>query len=284
VSDFTFSDEFAGRLNEEARRLGVYPEDRLAALIEAQVARTKQRDWRAPIDYSSRTLALPEDLAQRVVLRSTSRGLAPAEFLEQVLDRIVTPRENLEPGALERGLEQLRVLLVRIPPVHVISTSKPTATVWWVKLKIDLDSPIAWNVIQNLAFVLNGISVQERLPTVFKPDSPPPYLNGGPRQYLSWVVEATIPLLNAGVIAGLLEERLPEPLEDEDAWLQVEPEEEAWEAEPVDIEAWKASRRQPDLKDCEQAGATHRWFNIDDVHSGCYNCRVIREGRLWEHG
>jgi hypothetical protein len=284
MPDFTFSEQFAGRLNNEARRLGVYPEDRLAELIEGHVPRSKQRDWRAPIHYSSRTFALPEDLAQRVLDRASARGRAPEEFVEEVLDRVVAPIENLEPGALERGLEQLRELLGRVPAVHVISTSKSTAAVWWVKLRIDPDSPIAWSVIQNLAFVLNGISVQERLPTVFKPDSPPPYLNGGPRQYLSWVIEATIPLLNAGVIAGLLEERLPAPLADEAAWLQDEPDEELWEAEPVDIAAWKASRRQPDLEDCEQAGNTHRWFNIDGMHSGCYNCRVVRQGQLWDRG
>lgn len=37
---------------------------------------------------------------------------------------------------------------------------------------------------------------------------------------------------------------------------------------------------QPD--DCEAHGETHRWHNVDNKHSACYHCRVIRAGRLWE--
>src|SRR4051812_12216860 len=50
---------------------------------------------------------------------------------------------------------------------------------WWVKLSIDIENPLAWNVVQELGQVLNYVSVEERLPTVFKPVSPPPYMNGG---------------------------------------------------------------------------------------------------------
>ena len=34
--------------------------------------------------------------------------------------------------------------------------------------------------------------------------------------------------------------------------------------------------------DCEAVGAVHHWYNIDGKTSGCYHCRVEREGRLWE--
>jgi len=33
--------------------------------------------------------------------------------------------------------------------------------------------------------------------------------------------------------------------------------------------------------DCEAVGASHHWYNIDDVSSGCYHCRVERPGQLW---
>jgi len=36
--------------------------------------------------------------------------------------------------------------------------------------------------------VLNYLSLDERLSTVFMPVSPPPYLNGGV-EFLSWVIE-----------------------------------------------------------------------------------------------
>ena len=73
-----------------------------------------------------------------------------------------------------------------------------------------------------MGFVLNYLSVEERLPTRFMPVSPPPALNGGPAEHLSWVIEATIPFLDAGIIADVLEERLPDPVDEEDRWLEHE--------------------------------------------------------------
>jgi hypothetical protein len=40
---------------------------------------------------------------------------------------------------------------------------------WWVKFSIDVDNPLAWHVVQELAHVLNYLSVGERLPTVIPP-------------------------------------------------------------------------------------------------------------------
>ena len=34
--------------------------------------------------------------------------------------------------------------------------------------------------------------------------------------------------------------------------------------------------------DCEAAGGRHIWYNQDGRNSGCYLCRVVRAGRLWE--
>lgn len=61
---------------------------------------------------------------------------------------------------------------------------------WWVKFRIDVDHPFAWNVIQNFGYVLNNLAVNRPLPTRFIPVSPPPYSNGGPDQFLSWVIRA----------------------------------------------------------------------------------------------
>lgn len=35
-------------------------------------------------------------------------------------------------------------------------------------------------------------------------------------------------------------------------------------------------------EDCEKVNATHRWYNIDNKFSGCYHCKVEREGKLWK--
>jgi len=69
-------------------------------------------------------------------------------------------------------------------------SSEPHETPWWLSLDIDIDAPVVWNVIQELAYVCNGLSLTATVPVVFKPESPPPYLNGGPRDYLSWRIDA----------------------------------------------------------------------------------------------
>lgn len=284
MSGFSLPRQFAERLKQEARRLRVHPEDHLTKLLEPRVAALRSRDPAQHFDYSGTIFCLSDELSARVRRKAAQEGVSPEELIVSTLDRVIVPEENLVPGVLEDGLDRLQAFLARIPAIEVISASKAKVPIWWIKFDIDLRSAIAWHVVQNLAFVLNDICISECLPTVFKPKSPPPYLNGGPREFLHWVIEATIPLLNAGVITDFLEERLPSPVEDEKAWLIGDDEENVdneKDSGPVDIEAWSAGRRGPELDDCERIGNSHKWFNVDGVHSACYNCRVVRKGQLW---
>jgi hypothetical protein len=89
---------------------------------------------------------------------------------------------------------------------------------WWVKFALDIDHPLAWNVVQELGFVLNYLSLEERLPTVFMPVSPPPYLNGGPGEHLSWVIECKDAQFAPETCLKWLDTRLPQPVDDESAW------------------------------------------------------------------
>lgn len=73
-------------------------------------------------------------------------------------------------------------------------------------------------MVQELGHVLNYLSVDERLPTVFKPVSPPPYLNGGPAEFLSWVIECSDSTCKPDTVAQWLEERLPQPVNDISQW------------------------------------------------------------------
>ena len=41
---------------------------------------------------------------------------------------------------------------------------------------------------------------------------------------------------------------------------------------------WFASK----IESCDVLGFKHIWNNIDNLTSGCYNCKVVRKGRLWE--
>jgi hypothetical protein len=89
---------------------------------------------------------------------------------------------------------------------------------WWVKFSIDIQHPLAWNVVQEFGCVLNYLSLNDRLPTVFMPVSPAPYLNGGPRQFLSWVIESNDPKFAPSLCAEWLEGRLPRPVEEPSRW------------------------------------------------------------------
>jgi len=88
---------------------------------------------------------------------------------------------------------------------------------WWVKFTLDTKHYLAWRHVQELGFVLNHISTVERLPTVFMPVSPPPYLNGG-EEFLSWVIESKASSFTPDQCAGWLEGRLPRPVADLEQW------------------------------------------------------------------
>jgi len=88
---------------------------------------------------------------------------------------------------------------------------------WWVKFTINTKHDLAWRHVQELGFVLNYVSVEQRLPTVFMPVSPPPYLNGG-EEFLSWVIESTHPSFSPEQCAEWLEGKLPRPVDDLKQW------------------------------------------------------------------
>ena len=120
----------------------------------------------------------------------------------------------------ERDFDTLQTYLSRIPGITgEIGRGHFEDGNWWVKFSIDINHTLAWHVIQELGCILNYLSVQERLPTVFMPVSPAPYLNGGPHEFLSWVIESRNPQFKPETCQRWLEGRLPQPVEDESAWV-----------------------------------------------------------------
>ena len=108
--------------------------------------------------------------------------------------------------------------LERIPAVGFINCGSDEDGFWWVKFQIDINNEYAWNVVQELGCVVNYISVHERLPTIFYPVSPAPYLYGGPREFLSWVIETKDKDFKPGALKKWLEGRLPNPVDDLEQW------------------------------------------------------------------
>lgn len=88
---------------------------------------------------------------------------------------------------------------------------------WWVKFRLNTSHSLAWRHVQELGHVLNYVSVEERLPTIFMPVSPPPYLNGGV-EFLSWIIESTDPSFTPASCAAWLAGRLPQPVDDPTQW------------------------------------------------------------------
>jgi hypothetical protein len=117
----------------------------------------------------------------------------------------------------DRAFTRLLDYLRRVPAVEAIGHGADNSG-WWVKLAIDIDHELAWNVVQEFAYVLNELSLTERLPTVFKPVSPPPYLNGGPRDFLAWVIESETLDFRPGTCAEWLDGRLPRPVDNIAEW------------------------------------------------------------------
>jgi hypothetical protein len=123
----------------------------------------------------------------------------------------------------ESLFEPLLAFLEQLPAVRLpagrrsIGQGLDASGLWWVKFSLDTTHEFAWRVVQELGHVLNYVSVDERLPTVFIPVSPPPYLNGGV-EFLSWVIESRDANFTPADCARWLEGRLPRPVTDLDAW------------------------------------------------------------------
>jgi hypothetical protein len=122
-------------------------------------------------------------------------------------------------GEAQSPFGALRKILARVPGIdNAIGHGLLPDGGWWIKFSIDIDHPLAWSVVQELGHVLNYVSLEERLPTVFKPVSPPPYMNGGPKEFLSWVIECGDPQFSPANCAEWLEGRLPRPVDELERW------------------------------------------------------------------
>jgi hypothetical protein len=60
--------------------------------------------------------------------------------------------------------------------------------------------------------------LEEKLPVAFYPVSPPPYMNGGPKDFLSWIIETKDIEFKPSLLKKWLEGRMPNPVNDLDQW------------------------------------------------------------------
>jgi hypothetical protein len=114
--------------------------------------------------------------------------------------------------------EELFQFLKSIPSIKESMASGMDKGLWWVKFQINIDHPLAWNVVQEMGYILNYLSLEERLPTVFKPVSPPPYLNGGPKEFLSWIIQVESRYFSPNEVRDWLKSHLPDPVQKTKSW------------------------------------------------------------------
>jgi len=163
-------------------------------------------------------ISLPNSLAEALQREAKDAGRTLDQHVADKLQRITPPPETIDKAKILAGFPKLVDFFAGVPAVSVVSSQVEDDAYWWIKFDIDLEHHLAWRVVQEFGFVLNYISVSEPLPTVFKPVSPPPYLNGG-TEFLSWVVESTFNYIDPEWILSFLEGRLPQPVSDETAWM-----------------------------------------------------------------
>lgn len=114
---------------------------------------------------------------------------------------------------------QLANFLNRVPSVLPgIAHGQYEDKNWWVKFSINIKSEFAWTVVQELGYVLNYISLNEKLPVIFYPVSAPTYLNGGPEDFLYWMIESKEPGFSPDKTKAWLESRLPNPVDRLEEW------------------------------------------------------------------
>ena len=124
---------------------------------------------------------------------------------------------------MEEKFENLLSFLERLPAIELPTGRKSIGFGtydngnWWVKFSLNTEHELAWRHVQELGYVLNYVSIEERLPTIFMPVSPPPYMNGGV-EFLAWIIESTEPDFTPDLCAEWLEGRLPRPVDDLDQW------------------------------------------------------------------
>lgn len=218
------------------------------------------------------SIQVDEAVAKTVLKFARLRGVSEEQCAAQILTAHHEEYVQFPDGVLREGRKKMVELLSQIPCLHNFKSSGVDFRYWWVAFDVDETSPIAARVIRKLAYLLNTESAEMMLPTAFKPmpdrsfDTP-----------MEWEITSTSARLNPADVERWLRDNLPQPPSDVEAWLRLGEDTDGDEA----VAQVRSERRMPDLEDCEKVGQKHKWFNVDDIHSACFNCRVLKEGQLW---
>jgi hypothetical protein len=108
----------------------------------------------------------------------------------------------------EPDFQPLIQYLTKLPGIVLPIGSGESEEAWWVKFG-ERYRPCHPSV---------GLAWWCKSWMVFMPVSPPPYMNGGPKDFLSWVIECDDLGFTPADCAEWLEGRLPRPVDDMEQW------------------------------------------------------------------
>src|SRR5436305_5508933 len=107
------------------------------------------------------TIIIPDDIAERLSKEASALNTTVEECLADILGKSLAPQKNFDKGYIQQGLQNIKALLTKIPCIQFVSTSEIGTPFWWLKFSIDINSQIAWTVVQELGQILNYLSIEE---------------------------------------------------------------------------------------------------------------------------
>jgi hypothetical protein len=131
--------------------------------------------------------------------------------------KVTGPRKEIK-----HNFNKLNTLLLSIPCVKSVDCYDEMEDLWSCHIRMDLTHEIVWHLIQGIAFVINDTSITGKLPATFYPTSPPPYLNGGPYNYLHWIIRSESPEFIPDYCCEWFINRFPNNPEFNESWLALD--------------------------------------------------------------
>jgi hypothetical protein len=122
------------------------------------------------------------------------------------------------PETVDDSVIVLARYLHSIPGVTIVGGGEDE-TGWWIGLNIDHRRKAAWNIVLELAHILNSFALNDPLPTVFRPVAPPPQGDNEDLAHLGWVIGCNNSRFRPEECATILRQWGPGPATEEKAWI-----------------------------------------------------------------
>ena len=146
----------------------------------------------------------------------TVKSPAPETIFRALATQLVELRRS-STAVSRQGLQRLITLLDQLPCLDNFDSGEAESQCWWISFELDTGSPIAWRVVRELGLLLNTRCSSKLFCIVFKP-----LPHEGDCANVRWEICSTAPGLDPAEVARWLRENLPQPMNEESAWVEEE--------------------------------------------------------------